>query len=226
MYGKWILQVHSILFPALVAAAWFVGERRFVWVSYMLFGAVAGPYILYVLFYDDWETLRFLLPGLVFLMMLAAHAAARLAERLLPAGAAPLLLVVLAIGAAAGSYRFLEERQVFQLWLAESKYPAVADWVARNSDPGDIVFASLHSGSIRYYSGRATVRWDRIPPDRLAASVAAIGDRGRRILLVLDGNSERDEFQQRFGTDAPGGVRIEFVDRIQNVSLAVVERQR
>ena len=69
---------------------------------------------------------------------------------------------------------------------------------------------------------RRRVRWDRIPADRLAATVASIGSRGSRMFLVLDGNAEREEFEQRFGSD-PSGVRIEFVDRVRDVSLATVQ---
>ena len=221
MYAKWFLRLQTPLVPAVVAAAWLVGDR-FVRTAFLLFAAVAAPYLLYVPFFDDWETLRFLLPGLVFLLMAAAHAATRLLDRLVPAAVAALLVIVLAIGAAAGSVVYLRERQVFRLWAAESKYPAVAEWVSSHGDANAVVFASLHSGSVHYYSGRTTVRWDRIPADRLAATVASIGSRGSRMFLVLDGNAEREEFQQRFGSD-PSGVRIEFVDRVRDVSLATVQ---
>jgi hypothetical protein len=96
----------------------------------------------------------------------------------------------------------------------------VGDWVARNSGPEGVVLASLHSGSARYYGGRLTLRWDEIPPDRLPAVVGAIENRGGAVLLVLDGNSEREAFARRFG-DAPG-VRIDVVDRVQNAAMARV----
>ena len=62
MYAKWFLRLQTPLVPAVVAAAWLVGDR-FVRTAFLLFAAVAAPYLLYVPFFDDWETLRFLLPG-------------------------------------------------------------------------------------------------------------------------------------------------------------------
>jgi hypothetical protein len=52
--------------------------------------------------------------------------------------------------------------------------------------------------------------------------VEAIEDRGRAVLLVLEGNTERSEFARRFGQ--PRGLRIEVVDRIRNADAARVSR--
>lgn len=225
-YGKWLLSLHTPVFVLLIVAAWFVADRRFLVVGWLLFIAVAAPYMLYTLFFDDWETLRFLLPGLVFLVMIAAHATTVLLNRYVPAPLAPLLILLLAGGVTAASYAYLEERQVFRLRLLESKYPAVAAWLAENSDGDALVFATQHSGSIRHYSGRTTIRWDLIPPERFAPTVAAITGRRRQMFLVLDGNAERTEFAGYVGAGGTAGVDVEFVDRVQNVSIATVKTLR
>jgi hypothetical protein len=203
-------------------AAWFVGDRRRVVATWVAAAAVAAPYMFYALFYDDWETLRFVLPALVLLIMMAADALANLAVRVRPRVLMPLVIAPVVVITGAASLRHLQERQVFGLWMSESRYPAVADTVSRRGDEATVVLAALHSGSVRYYSGRTTVRWDQIPSDGLAATVNAITGRGHRVLLVLDGPSEREQFRQRFGASPPG-VRIDILDRVRNVSVATVE---
>ena len=54
------------------------------------------------------------------------------------------------------------------------------------------------------------------------ATVDEIAAQGRRMFLVLDGNSERGAFAQRFDARALTGVDMEFVDRYHNVSLATI----
>jgi hypothetical protein len=222
VYSRWMLNVHTPVLVVMLAAAWFVCNRRAVAAALLLFAAVAAPYMAYVPSFDDWEMLRFLLPGVVFLIMISACALARILERLAPAPAAALLAVTVAAAVTAGWYQYVQNRQVFQLWIADSKYPEVARWISRNSDDNALVFASLHSGSVRYYSGRTTIRWDRIPAGQLSQAVAAIAGRGHRMFLVLDGNDERQEFASRFDDAALAGVRIEFVDRHVNAYLATV----
>lgn len=220
VYGKWLLIVNTPLLMALLVAARFVVDQRFFLVGGSVCLAVGVPYLFYAFDADDWEMLRFLLPGLVLLVMLASMAAAALVRRYVPAPVAPIVVLVMAGSAAAASYDFLQDRGVFRLRVVESKYPAVASWIERNSAADAIVLASLHSGSIRHYSGRTTLRWDRIPPGRLALTIAAIAERNRAAFLVLDGNAEREEFARRFSSSP--GVQIDFVDRVQNVSVATV----
>jgi hypothetical protein len=223
VYGRWLLSVHTPLLLLLVAAAWIGSDRRFALIASAMFAAVAIPYLVYVPSYDDWETLRFLLPGLLFLLMAAALASVHLLEAWMPPPAAALTAAVLSVVACVSWYQYVDNRQVFSLWLLESRYPRVGEWMTRNSAPDAIVLASLHSGSIRYYSGRTTIRWDRVPPTEFAPMLAAIVERRRQILLVLDGNAERDEFAQRFAPHDLARVRIEPLDAFQNVSLARVQ---
>jgi len=220
VYGKWLLIINTPLLALLLVAAWFVVDRRLFAIGCTVFAAVSLPYLFYVFEADDWEMLRFLLPGLVPLIAVAAVAAAALAERHLPMRMAPLAVVALAGGVAAASLAFLEGRGVFRLRQVESKYPAVASWIDQHTAADAIVLAALHSGSVHYYSGRTTLRWDQIPPDRLAPTLAAVAARKRAAFLVIDGDGERLEFFKRFGANPPA--RIAFVDRVQNVFLATI----
>ena len=59
------------------------------------------------------------------------------------------------------------------------------------------VLAAQHSGSIRYYAGRATFRWDLLSPTRLDQALATFRAQGYQPFLVVDGG-EYDDFKKRF----------------------------
>jgi len=60
------------------------------------------------------------------------------------------------------------------------------------------VFVSRYqSGSVRYYSGRLTVRWDYILPDQLETVLNNLRQRGDHPYIVVE-PFERSEFAERF----------------------------
>jgi hypothetical protein len=221
VHGRWLLVDNSPLLLVGLAAAWWRGNRAFLTSAVALFAAVTTPYLLYLSVFDDWEVHRFLLPGVVFLLMSAAEGTIAVMRRYSPRLALQPALAVVVWILAATSYGFIDRRAVFERADAESKFPRVAAWVTARTQPTDAVISSLHSGSVRYYAGRTTVRWDRIPADGLAAVVRAIEERGGESYLALDGNDEREMFRERFG-EPPAGVRIDVLDRIRTVDLAKV----
>jgi len=223
-HGRWLLVVHTPLFVLALAAAWRYGNKQFLATATAIFLAVAAPYMLYRVAFDDWEMLRFLLPGLVFVMMSAADGAVKLSERFVPRTAVPVAAVAMALVATTASYGFLRSRGVFQLADGESKFSRVGIWFNEHAASNDVVLAALHSGSIRYYTGRTTLRWDRMPPQSAAKAVRAILGRGGNAYLVLDGIDEQAQFAQRFGAH-PDGVRIDFIGRVRTVDIARVTLQ-
>src|SRR5262249_57933422 len=62
-----------------------------------------------------------------------------------------------------------------------------------------VVFAGLHAGSIRYYSDRATLRYDWLEPGWLDQSVMALAEQGYRPYIALD-EGEEPGFRARFGS--------------------------
>ena len=85
------------------------------------------------------------------------------------------------------------------------------------------MFASLHSGSVHYYSGRLTLRWDAIPPDRLAPTLDGLAARGTPAYVVLDGDEESAQFERRFAGVVGARVQVEPVDRIFTTMIATIQ---
>ena len=60
-----------------------------------------------------------------------------------------------------------------------------------------VVLAMQHSGSIRYYTGRLTMRWDVLDAGSLDAAVAALHARGVPVYAAIE-SWEEEDFRRRF----------------------------
>jgi hypothetical protein len=213
----WVTYVHTPIFwIAWIASLWVMSGRRWVWQVSGVAVACALPYLLYIV-YDDWESTRFLLPGIVLVLVVASCGVERIVSRTMPAWRG-LALLALALACAFASHRFLGRHQVFDLARGEAKYPLVGAWVRDRTPARAVVLASLHSGSIRYYAGRETVRWDEIPPGALRATLKSLQEAGRGVYLALDAPSEPDAFDLRFRAEL-GAIEMAAVGRVREVSF-------
>jgi hypothetical protein len=216
-YASWITRSHTVVFWI----AWGAGlvvlrGRRWPGMFSLVAAAAIAPYLFYFTF-DDWESTRFVLPGVALALIVAAAGVdvtlARHARRW-----RPLLLLAGVLVCATASHQFLARRFVFDLWRGESKYPRVGQWVRERTPPGAVIVSSLHSGSIHYYSGRDTVRWDMIPARMLAPSVGSLSSHGHAVYLALDRPSEAAPFETRFRDDL-AAVSMVPLDRIGDVLI-------
>jgi hypothetical protein len=114
------------------------------------------------------------------------------------------------------SHRFLEREGIGQLATLEAKYPLVGEWFRKNTSERVVVLAGLHSGPIRFYGDRQTIRWDQIPERALSGTIATLIAEGFEPYLALDAPSEPALFTARFG-----GIPInaQQVARVRVVSI-------
>jgi hypothetical protein len=80
----------------------------------------------------------------------------------------------------------------------ERKYPLAGAFVRDRLPSTAFVLAMQHSGSIRYYANRPTLRWDLLAPASLDGTLAILRAQGLEPFLVVD-RSEDDDFRRRFG---------------------------
>jgi len=221
-HSKWFLIVHT---PLVVPALWlgWRTDKPFANLMFAIAFAEAFPYFFYGVPFDDWEMLRFLLPGIALLVPVAAEGIGSLLRRL-PQPAMPQVAeVVVSIVALAASSRWLGSHGTLNLSLTEMKYPRVGEWLSLRTPPETVVFASLHSGSVNYYSGRLTLRWEAIPQDRLVPTLEGLEARGIPAYVVLDSDYERVQFERRFAAVVGTRVRVEPVERIFTTIIATIE---
>jgi hypothetical protein len=93
--------------------------------------------------------------------------------------------------------RFADSQWVLELGASEARYPVVAR-AARDVTPeGSVVLAMQHSGTLRYYAGRLTLRYDILEPGWLDRTVDWLESRGVQVFVLLD-DWERPLFEERF----------------------------
>jgi hypothetical protein len=203
-YPAWLLESQTPLVLLAVAAPWVVrrgpsGADRaragIAWTSLAIFAVLFATYLLYPPF-DDWSFLRFLLPAVPLLVALASAVVVAAIRRGVPAASVPAVVLVLSLLVAASAADAVREG-VFLLQRMERKYEATGSWVATHVPARAAVFTLQHSGSLRFYSDRLTVRWDAVPPEWFDRAVRFFADRGYPPYLLLE-QGEVDPFQRRF----------------------------
>jgi 4-amino-4-deoxy-L-arabinose transferase-like glycosyltransferase len=211
----WLVTIHTPLIVVLFAAgAWF--DRGFAWRAGVMFLAVAFPYFVYAPRFEDWEILRFLLPGLPFVFGVCAcgvAGAAGEARSLRPAIAA----AIVALAATFWSYHAVTTRGVLDVREQERKYPLVGSWFGAQTSPRAVAIAALHSGSLRYYTGRPTLRMDALPAASLGPVISALQAGGYEPYLVLEQGDEFVEYLHRFQPDRIAGLTQDPLANIRGV---------
>jgi hypothetical protein len=82
----------------------------------------------------------------------------------------------------------------------EQRYASVARYIDQHL-PANAAFISMqHSGSLRYYARRLTVRYDLLDGPDLSRAVALLKQRGYRPYILLEDWEEVD-FRRRFQRD-------------------------
>jgi len=169
-------------------------------VRVVLLAFVAGVFACYLLYvpFHAWWFLRFVLPAFPVMFTLAADAVWSGSTRFGRKARAVLMLVFMLVGVDRG-IRVSKEQGVLDLGHGEEKYSDVGRFVARELPPNAVVIAILHSGSVRYYSGRLTLRYEWLDAEWLDRSVAYLKSHGSKPYILLEA-SELAEFREKFKT--------------------------
>ncbi|MBY0494796.1 MAG: glycosyltransferase family 39 protein [Cyanobacteria bacterium] len=177
---------------------------------------VTLPYLFYLPF-DHWETLRFLLPGLVPVTIVVADGLIHIA-RMSRNGKVTAALVIAFTAIIAGrSENLLRKSSVWDVASLEERYPLAGDWINVNTPQESVVLANQHSGSMRWYGKRQTLRWDFIDPSHLTQTIRELESHGATAYVALEGD-EVAMFDERFA-GVIGQLQVDHVGSIRNVSF-------
>jgi hypothetical protein len=207
---QWILWIAETQTPLIFVgwAALYVGsrwlwnsprERRAALLLGWIAASIVGVYISYQPF-DSWWFLRFLLPAWPALMLGTGAVVWAVLGRV--PGILKFAIVLGVISLGVWTISVTDDRGVFVARDSERRYPAAAALVERSTAPGDVVISGLHSGSVRYYSGRLTLRLDQLDERSLDQAIEWLGARGAHAYVLLD-EDERKGFTARFGSASP-----------------------
>ncbi len=220
-FARWTVTVHGpLLVAAFVIGLWRAPRKLAVAAAIGLAAGVV-PYLFNMQFFDDWDVIRYLLPALVPGVIVAALGVVALCQSWLPGRAAALGAVAFAVAVSTASDRLVVQQPTWTLVRQESRYAAVADWFTAQTPPAPLVFADLHSGSLRLDAGRPTLRWVRMPAGALGATVEEAHRRGLRVYVVFDDEAERRSWDaqaalagERVQTEPEAQVRGVLISRV------------
>jgi hypothetical protein len=202
-YPGWLLDTQGVLVFAWIAMGLPIGfssprARRGFALAFVL--SVWAAYLPYIVF-DDWPFLRFLLPAIPFMAILAIVVWRDLLGRWLPASLAGGLVLVGCIVTVTWQLDFVRRNPVLMARHHELRYVNAAAAIPDTEPAGVVCLAMLHSGSLRHYNACLTARYDWLPERRLCESLAILRAAGLRPYIVLD-ELEVDQFRRRFALPA------------------------
>jgi hypothetical protein len=176
---------------------------------YVFAGGVWLSYLFYVP-YDAWWYLRFYLPAFPPMFVLALVGYGQwLGGRNDRRALAFALVVVVVIGMRAASVRDLA---ILHLWQEGTVYTSAARYVQTELPANAVILTVQHSGSMRYYADRLTVRWDWIAAEWWPRALNALVQLGYRPYLLVSHFEEatlRSQFSLGEAADAPGTIVAE-----------------
>jgi len=220
-YASWMWQSHGFVWLFALATPFVLPG----WLTTLLLSLVVvniACYLPYAVF-NDWWYLRFLLPAIAILLVMAMAAV----DALIQLWRKPLWLahgltredpgtrhkgfshrcgvIVLAIVVCVFFIREARARSVFDLQRFEARYERAGLYVDSHLPPRALVVTSWESGSIRYYGHRTTLVWDALDPAWLDRAISFIRARGYEPYLLFE-RWEEPAFRQRFARSAIGGL--------------------
>jgi len=163
-----------------------------------LLAFVLGVFACYLLYtpFHAWWFLRFVLPAFPAIFALAADAVWAASSK---GGrkAHVVSMLVFTLVCMDWGVRFAKTQAVLDLGDGEQKYADVGRFIARELPARAVVISIQHSGSVRYYSGRLTLRYDWLDAEWLDRAVGYLKSTGSEPYLLLEA-FEVAEFREKF----------------------------
>jgi hypothetical protein len=186
-------------FPLIGAAALLIARRTrrdVVWLALGSAGAISVVYLLYQPL-REWWYLRFFLPALPLLLVLAFTTLDTALKRRLP-------IVVVAAAIAIYGATTPAMREGRDLQRLEQRFRLAAHVAAERLPPDAVYLTVWESGSVRFHADREAVLWDSLPPAQLDMAVEWLTAQQRRPLLMLE-DWEEPLFRAHFRGASPLG---------------------
>ena len=207
-YFGWLVETHTP-FPLLAFAAPFVvprEKRGDVALAIGLIFATCAIYFLYTPF-DEWSYLRFLLPAIALMLLLAS--AVTLHVLTLTVVARPRRRCVYrcfssprASPSSACARPTIGSRSTLK--YLEQRYRSAGLIVRDRLPPNAVVLSVWDSGAVRFHGRKEALSWAGLDPAWLDRSLAWLGEHGRTPYILVE-SWEEPTFRNRFGNDSDIG---------------------
>jgi hypothetical protein len=203
-YGRWLIETQTP-FPLLAVFAPFLVDREKRPGAFLALGFIVTTMVVYCAYqpFDDWSYLRFLLPAVTLLIVLAGAVITRLGLRLGRRGGVAVVGAV-AIGLAVFGVRRADERLAFRLQALEQRYRS-AGIVVRDRLPSDAVLLTVwDSGAVRFHGRKEAVIWEGLDPAWLDHGLDWLAAHGHAPYILVE-SWEEPGFRARFAGRSPIG---------------------
>ena len=217
LYSAWLWQSQSpwtlLALLAFVPPLNRTMSRRAIAACLLMCLATFASYASYSQF-EVWWYLRFLMPAAGAFAVLIAVGLVGIARRApqpygrLAAAFALYLMMVATLSFAAGKQTFGGLRE------SERRYVTVGEFAADHLPANAVLFAVQHSGSLRFYSGRLTLRFDWVQKAWAADVSPTIERLGYHPYLIVD-DFELPQARAQFGLPAEGPLPWPIVARMR-----------
>jgi 4-amino-4-deoxy-L-arabinose transferase-like glycosyltransferase len=200
-YPRWVLQSQGpLIFLFLLTPVFLLRRDGLAHVRAALLAFIALLFTCYLLYlpFDAWWWTRFLLPAYPLLFILASDVVwlgtERFGKRVRAA-----VVMLFALGMIYHGGTNLYQWDVHTVGYGEQKYEEIGQYVDRTLPRKAILITMQHSGTVRYYSGRLTVRYDYIDRDWLDRAIEHLRLAGYEPFILLD-DWEVPVFQEKFAS--------------------------
>jgi hypothetical protein len=163
---------------------WPASRDRVVFLVIGLFVAALWITYLFYLVFDQWWYLRFMLASWPFLLVGVGAAAVWAYRAAAPVGRVTVVVGLIVLGVL--SVIAVERFGAFDVWRGERRYSSAALQVRARTPVNSIFLSMQHSGSMRYYGGRMTMRYDMLPGHWLDEATAWFVGHGVHPYLLID----------------------------------------
>lgn len=201
-FAQWLALFLPAVVLALPALAFFGrgAPRREAAALGLMFAGIVGVYLFYDVSHDVWWCLRFILPAvaaLILMAVLGAETLARWAEQRGRSRLRPVVAVLLTVWAAGASWYWTRHLHILHVPGYERIYAEAAQ-VMRERLPGNaLVVCSAFSGTVYYYTGLPTLIYDTIKPEEFAGYLARARRAGRPVYAAVFDIEEEDSIRTR-----------------------------
>ena len=200
-YSRAMFETQNIV-PLLgvLAPLVFDGAKRATAALLLAFAAIViAIYLLYEPF-PEWWYLRFLIPAIVMLVILASAAGTHLLSRASMGGVIPIAAVVLgALGV-----RAAVSHDVLSLQQMEGRYRISSELIRDRLPANAVLISEWQSGSIRFHAGREVVLWESLDPAWLDRAITWLKSKELQPYILVE-RREEPQFRARFRSQSEIG---------------------
>ena len=224
-YPVWLWQSQSgwVLLALVPLLPWFRTrvEPTPVRLAYLLIGATALSYVAYAPF-DDWSYLRFMMPAMGAIAVLMAVGTVAIGRRL-PGQWGRAVAVAIVFFVMVHTTSFSRGRGMFgALRAGERRYVDAGAFIARSLPDNALVLSMQHSGSVRFYGGRLSIRYDLLDGEFVQNGPAELERAGYHPYLAID-DWEAPYVRKQFQLPADTPLPWRLIARLESYGVSVFD---